>query len=521
MQRGVELSSLLIRSCLILVGLFLAATASAQGDSEAAAWDWEKLSQAASLGGVPLGVADCDAAITLCASGREDVDVPQMLEVVFLVTRNANPNKFGATTPESIDKLKQIMTNGAIDLEGRAGAMALLALNLDSTDGGKALEKELWDLYEKKLSSDAKAMFIASLGHATWHKTSHRVERIAGVFRGINEDEGDIRQAAITAVGVAVVEMRCSLVEGISLYSEFLKVEGLKEEERLAIADLMGRWAHIQAMQRSIHELRSPPALPSVAIPAGRASEISEISKASSEQEARKDRERWLKDIVAEMQTIGGIRGIQYNPRAMISVVNKMQARGKADSLAAIKEYLKVDPEVATTSPRDTALLVLRVLFEVPHEHGHAPRLLIGKLIPGAPATREAELALPHYPVLMANDLPLVMTLDYACTGDAAATWHVAYYENHGVLRKRPLRPQDDFESTINHLDRAVKSHDYPDTQEVESMICGQLLRLMDDKVELGQPRKSLITFSQLKAVLRGIELEWNEEEQKYLRSDK
>src|SRR5690606_10491881 len=104
-------------------------------------------------------------------------------------------------------------------------------------------------------------------------------------------------------------------------------------------------------------------------IPAGRASEISEISKASSEQEARKDRERWLKDIVAEMQTIGGIRGIQYNPRAMISVVNKMQARGKADSLAAIKEYLKVDPEVATTSPRDTALLVLRVLFEVPHEH--------------------------------------------------------------------------------------------------------------------------------------------------------
>lgn len=257
MQRGIELNSLLIRPALVLIILIMTTPAWAQDESKIASLDWEKLYQAANLGGVPLGVADCDEAIALCASGDSAVDVPQVLEVVFLVTRNANPNKFGATTPESIEKLKQIMTNDAIDLEGRAGAMALLALNLDATAHGKALENELWNLYEKRLSKEAKAGFIASLGHATWHKADKRHERIASAFKSADEDEGDIRQAAIAAVGVAVVEQRCSSINGISLYSTFLKKEGLNEEDRVAIADLMGHWASVLAKQRDLIELRS------------------------------------------------------------------------------------------------------------------------------------------------------------------------------------------------------------------------------------------------------------------------
>src|SRR5262249_49322939 len=65
--------------------------------------------------------------------------------------------------------------------------------------------------------------------------------------------------------------------------------------------------------------------------------------------------------------------GYDYNPRAVIQIVNALQALGKEKALAAIDEFLRVSPG------REGVFLVLRVLFDVPSDPGHMPHMFVGQ----------------------------------------------------------------------------------------------------------------------------------------------
>jgi hypothetical protein len=132
--------------------------------------------------------------------------------------------------------------------------------------------------------------------------------------------------------------------------------------------------------------------------------------------------------------------GWAYNPLPVIRVVNALLPLGKEKALAVIEEYLRVCSP--WDSPAEEGLfLVLRVMFDVP-KRGYMPPMYVGAPEPAGP---EDPTRLPRFPILLCEDVPLLLVYGYCLGGEAEqAESHVAYFREHGGrLRARPLAPPD------------------------------------------------------------------------------
>lgn len=130
--------------------------------------------------------------------------------------------------------------------------------------------------------------------------------------------------------------------------------------------------------------------------------------------------------------------GVDYNPRDIIQVVNRLQGLGKEKALAVIDEYLRVASEYHSDA-RQGLFLVLRILFDVPANPGYMPRMMIGAPQPEDP---EDPLLIPRFPIMLHDDIPIMLVIGYSLAGSPQPVEdHVRYFRRYGILRDRPLRP--------------------------------------------------------------------------------
>lgn len=164
--------------------------------------------------------------------------------------------------------------------------------------------------------------------------------------------------------------------------------------------------------------------------------------------------------------------GPDYDPLATIRAVNALQPLGKDKALAALDEYLRVG------SNPDGVFLVLRVLFDVPDDPGHLPVLSVGAPAPPAPADPRR---LPRYPVLLQDDVPLLLVSGYRLAGVAQRPKrHVDYFRGNGRLRANQMRPPDDPLGVLDGWQQAAGwQYDGRDVSRGKLLIGHQLLNLI------------------------------------------
>lgn len=135
------------------------------------------------------------------------------------------------------------------------------------------------------------------------------------------------------------------------------------------------------------------------------------------------------------LQRASGSDFASYRPRPLVDAVNALVPLGKDGALAALRDFLgKRDLDA---DPHHGLFLVLRVLFDVDAE-AHPP-LRLGSSMPGIP---DRPSSLPRFPIVLVDDLPLLLVSGYELGGDTEpVTAHLDYYRKHGTVRAGPLAP--------------------------------------------------------------------------------
>jgi hypothetical protein len=170
--------------------------------------------------------------------------------------------------------------------------------------------------------------------------------------------------------------------------------------------------------------------------------------------------------------------GYHYDPLAVIRIVNVLQPLGKDKALTAIDEYLRVASYFHSPA-REGLFLVLRVLFDVPADPSHMPHMYVGAPWPAAP---EDPKRLPRFPIVLLDDVPLLLVSGYSLGGKAEQpASHVKYFRDNGRLRDRPLAPGN---TPLGLLDIFAKSTAWLYADDSESrgklLIANQLLNMVD-----------------------------------------
>jgi hypothetical protein len=159
-----------------------------------------------------------------------------------------------------------------------------------------------------------------------------------------------------------------------------------------------------------------------------------------------------------------------YHPGAVIEAVNALVPLGKDGALAAIDGFLA--KQDLTKDPHQGVFLVLRVLFEAdPH-----PPMLLGGSRPPPPSPPSA---LPRFPILIVDDVPLMLVSGYTLRGlPEPVTAHVAYYRKQGALRAAPLAPRAGPDRMAGYVARYQTAYGAAPSEAERALVRGQLDRL-------------------------------------------
>lgn len=172
-----------------------------------------------------------------------------------------------------------------------------------------------------------------------------------------------------------------------------------------------------------------------------------------------------------------------FNPRPLIRAINTLQPRGKQKALAAINEYLRVTSSFFPDESRGGIFFVLRLLFEVPESPGYMPTMHIGAWSPAPP---DDPKKFPHYPLVLQGDIPFNVTQGYMLAGSPERPeQHVAYFQKHGILRKRLLQPAT---QPWQAMEQLVTT--YSDFPLERKHLVGQVVRLLDSVYEIQDDEK-------------------------------
>ena len=140
-----------------------------------------------------------------------------------------------------------------------------------------------------------------------------------------------------------------------------------------------------------------------------------------------------------------------YNPERIVHAVNTLLPLGKKEALASIAGYYESADRQA--DPRQGLFWVLRVLFEIPAEPGYHPPVRLGAPRPAAPDDLRT---LPRFPIVLIEDIPLLMVTSYILGGlPETVDSHLELFERDGLMRSGLLRPATDLEDD-NDLERIV-----------------------------------------------------------------
>lgn len=156
------------------------------------------------------------------------------------------------------------------------------------------------------------------------------------------------------------------------------------------------------------------------------------------------------------LQVIDGLPPLEaarYLPGKVIEVVNTLQPMAKDKALDVIDEYLRIVPG-HDVERRQRVASVLRILFEVPPRPATMQPLAFGEAEPAEP---EDLLALPRFPLVLIDDVPLLVITGYSLAGEGEdIEVHVRHCRKYGRVRQALLRPTDQPFALLSRIDREV-----------------------------------------------------------------
>jgi hypothetical protein len=162
-----------------------------------------------------------------------------------------------------------------------------------------------------------------------------------------------------------------------------------------------------------------------------------------------------------------------YRPQPVIDAVNLLLPLGANGALDGIDTYLTTKD--LKLDPQEGLFLVLRVLFEVPAEPGYHPPLALGGTSPPPPPDPRA---LPLFPLMLVEDVPILMVSGFTLAGDAPpVSLHVRHFREHGTIRSRPLNPSKSTSAVLDGF-RTAFLHAYgrSPSKDEEARVSAQLL---------------------------------------------
>jgi hypothetical protein len=219
--------------------------------------------------------------------------------------------------------------------------------------------------------------------------------------------------------------------------------------------------------------------------------------------------------------------GYHYDPLLIIRIVNVLQPLGKEKALAAIQEYLRVASSFHAPG-REGVFLVLRVLFDIPADPGHMPNMSVGACSPAAPKNPKQ---LPRFPILIQDDVPLLLVSGYALIGHAERPEsHLIYFREKGRLRGKPLRPGN---TPLRILTAWAKNAGWlygkDDIESGKLLIANQLLNMLDsiyrsdtdsDGYKFWPEGDVDKEWKSVEAKVGKLDIRWNPEKQRYTFKD-
>jgi hypothetical protein len=143
--------------------------------------------------------------------------------------------------------------------------------------------------------------------------------------------------------------------------------------------------------------------------------------------------------LIDPLTAAAGSDFAHFDPSVLVAAVNALLTLGKDEALATVERHLVATDRA--TDPAHGTFLVLRLLFDLP-DSGDQPPIRIG--VPGVLEPRDTA-ALPYFPLLVVDDVPLLLVTTFLLGGAAEPVEaHLAYFRAYGVLRSAPLQPRTD-----------------------------------------------------------------------------
>lgn len=243
-----------------------------------------------------------------------------------------------------------------------------------------------------------------------------------------------------------------------------------------------------------------------------------------------------------DRSTHSGTQQHDFDPLALIRVVNTLQPAGTKKALAALEEYYRVSGQHS-----HSVLFIFRILFDVPDDPGYLPPFIHGR-DDREPLDRKR---VPRYPMVLIYDVPLLM---YSTIGEGSLiTVSSEIYpparklleetrKQRIKVRTKPLRPPDNpldllerFEQSPQwlyggdyetHYGRMEAASDYG-WERGRKMIMRQLLRLIRTAYPKGVDGEDESHFEPIdeamwkrfKAEVAALNLRWDAAKNEYVPS--
>lgn len=138
-----------------------------------------------------------------------------------------------------------------------------------------------------------------------------------------------------------------------------------------------------------------------------------------------------------------------FRPGLLIDAAEELRPLGKDGALERIEAQARARAD-------DVGLFwLLRVLFDPPPGE-RLPDVRLGRPTIDPPADPHA---LPRFPIVVVDDVPLLAIRGYALAGKAEPlSAHIDWYREHGRLRDAPLRPSGDADAVRDHFAEAWRA---------------------------------------------------------------
>jgi hypothetical protein len=213
--------------------------------------------------------------------------------------------------------------------------------------------------------------------------------------------------------------------------------------------------------------------------------------------------------------------GCDYDPLLIIQIVNTLQPLGKEKALAAIEEYLRVASSFHSPA-REGVFLVLRVLFDVPTDPGYMPHMYVGA---PSPATPKDSKEFPRFPILIQDDVPLLLVSGYVLAGfPEQPESHVKYFRENGQLRKALLQPGNaPLELLSSCLKRARQLYQEDNGTDGKLLLANQILNMIDSvyRRDSDWPKGDVDgQWKSVEATVAKLDIRWNRDKNRYTFKD-